>query len=69
MLCAREVLVIPLFVSQIKSDKQITITDPEMTRYLMSLEQSVELVMHALVKENQEIFLFKNHLHVPFWIW
>jgi UDP-glucose 4-epimerase len=39
--------VIPLFVSQIKNDQPITITDPNMTRFLMSLEQSVELVLYA----------------------
>jgi len=39
--------VIPLFLNQIISGKQITITDPNMTRFLMSLEESVDLVMHA----------------------
>jgi len=39
--------VIPLFVKQLKSGKSITITDPNMTRFLMSLEDSVDLVMHA----------------------
>jgi UDP-glucose 4-epimerase len=39
--------VIPLFVKQLKSGKPITITDPNMTRFLMSLEDSVDLVMHA----------------------
>ena len=39
--------VIPLFVSQIKNKKTITITDPNMTRFLMSLDESVELVLHA----------------------
>jgi UDP-N-acetylglucosamine 4,6-dehydratase len=39
--------VIPLFVKQMKSDKPLTITDPNMTRFLMSLEDSVDLVMHA----------------------
>lgn len=39
--------VIPLFVKQLKSDKPLTITDPNMTRFLMSLEDSVDLVMHA----------------------
>ncbi|MBF9046480.1 polysaccharide biosynthesis protein [Rhodobacterales bacterium LSUCC0031] len=39
--------VIPLFVSQIKSGKPITVTDPNMTRFLMSLEDSVELVLYA----------------------
>lgn len=39
--------VIPLFVSQILEDKVLTITDPAMTRFLMSLDDSVDLVMHA----------------------
>jgi UDP-N-acetylglucosamine 4,6-dehydratase len=44
--------VIPLFVNQIKSGKAITITDPAMTRFLMSLTESVDLVKHAF--ENAE---------------
>ena len=39
--------VIPLFVSQIKENKPLTITDPHMTRFLMSLEDSVDLVLYA----------------------
>jgi UDP-glucose 4-epimerase len=39
--------VIPLFVQQIKEGKPLTITDPEMTRFLMSLEDSVNLVIYA----------------------
>ena len=39
--------VIPLFVSQILEGKVLTLTDPEMTRFLMSLDDSVDLVMHA----------------------
>lgn len=39
--------VIPLFIEQIKSGEPITITDPEMTRFLMSLEEAVELVVFA----------------------
>lgn len=39
--------VIPLFVEQIKSGKPITITNPKMTRFLMSLEEAVELVIFA----------------------
>ncbi|MGN7763270.1 polysaccharide biosynthesis protein [Paenibacillus sp. 22594] len=39
--------VIPLFVQQIKSGQAITVTDPNMTRYLMSLEEAVELVIYA----------------------
>ena len=39
--------VIPLFVDQIKSGQPLTITNPEMTRFLMSLEEAVELVVFA----------------------
>jgi UDP-N-acetylglucosamine 4,6-dehydratase len=39
--------VIPLFVQQIKDNQALTITDPEMTRYLMSLDDAVELVVYA----------------------
>jgi len=39
--------VIPLFVSQIKAGKPITITDPEMTRFMMSLDDAVDLVLFA----------------------
>lgn len=49
VLCSRG-SVIPLFVSQIKDNKHITITDPKMTRFLMTLDQSVELVMYAFEK-------------------
>jgi|LSQX01.2.fsa_nt_gb UDP-glucose 4-epimerase len=39
--------VIPLFVNQIKSGQPLTVTNPEMTRFLMSLEEAVELVVFA----------------------
>ncbi|MEK5418895.1 polysaccharide biosynthesis protein [Paenibacillus sp. FSL L8-0708] len=39
--------VIPLFVQQIKSGQPLTVTDPNMTRFLMSLEEAVELVVFA----------------------
>jgi UDP-glucose 4-epimerase len=52
--------VIPLFVSQIKSGKPLTITDPEMTRFLMSLEDSVDLVQYAFEHANQgDLFVQK----------
>jgi UDP-glucose 4-epimerase len=52
--------VIPLFVSQIKSAKPITVTDPNMTRFLMSLEDSVDLVLHAFTHGQQgDIFVQK----------
>lgn len=52
--------VIPLFVSQIKSGKPITVTDPNMTRFLMSLEDSVDLVLYAFQNGQQgDIFVQK----------
>jgi len=52
--------VIPLFVSQIKAGKPLTVTDPEMTRFLMSLEDSVDLVGHAFEHANQgDLFVQK----------
>lgn len=52
--------VIPLFVEQIQSGKPLTITDPEMTRFLMSLDDSVDLVLHAFENARQgDIFVQK----------
>ena len=39
--------VIPLFIEQIKAGKPITITNPDMTRFLMSLDEAVDLVIYA----------------------
>lgn len=53
--------VIPLFIEQIKTGKAITITDPTMTRYLMSLEEAVELVIYAYQNGKQgDIFVQKS---------
>jgi UDP-N-acetylglucosamine 4,6-dehydratase len=52
--------VIPLFVSQLKEGKQLTVTDPNMTRFLMSLEDSVDLVLYAFEHGQQgDIFVQK----------
>lgn len=52
--------VIPLFVTQIKEGKPITMTDPKMTRFLMSLEDSVDLVLYAFQHAKQgDIFVQK----------
>lgn len=52
--------VIPLFVDLIKTGKPLTVTDPEMTRFLMSLEDSVNLVLHAFEHAKQgDIFVQK----------
>ncbi len=45
--------VIPLFIEQIKTGQLLTITNPDMTRYLMSLDEAVELVMFAFKNGNQ----------------
>jgi len=41
--------VIPLFLEQLRQGKPLTITDPNMTRFLMSLDESVDLVLHAFL--------------------
>lgn len=52
--------VIPLFVKQIRDGQPITITDPTMTRFMMSLDSAVELVMHAFKNAaNGDIFVQK----------
>ena len=52
--------VIPLFVQQIKEGKPLTVTDPNMTRFLMSLEDSVDLVLYAYENGKQgDIFVQK----------
>lgn len=52
--------VIPLFIDKIKNNQELTITDPKMTRFLMSLEDSVDLVLHAFENGQQgDIFVQK----------
>jgi UDP-N-acetylglucosamine 4,6-dehydratase len=52
--------VIPLFIDQIRNGKAITITDPAMTRFMMSLDQAVELVLFAFEQGNNgDIFVQK----------
>lgn len=53
--------VIPLFLAQLREGKALTITDPGMTRFLMSLEQSVELVLYAFENARPgDIFVQKS---------
>lgn len=52
--------VIPLFIEKIKAGTPLTITDPKMTRFLMSLEDSVDLVLHAFEHGRQgDLFVQK----------
>ena len=53
--------VIPLFIDQIKHNKPITITDPNMTRFMMSLDQAVDLVLFAFRNgHNGDLFIQKS---------
>lgn len=53
--------VIPLFIQQIKAGKNLTVTDPEMTRFLMSLNDSVDLVLYAFKHGQQgDVFVQKS---------
>jgi len=52
--------VIPLFISQLVKGENLTVTDPSMTRFLMSLDDSVELVLHAFSNAQQgDLFVQK----------
>ncbi|HDX9707273.1 TPA: polysaccharide biosynthesis protein [Bacillus thuringiensis] len=52
--------VIPLFIEQIKNNLPLTVTDPEMTRFLMSVDDAVDLVLYAFEHGNQgDIFVQK----------
>ena len=52
--------VIPLWVDQIKTDKPITITDPKMTRFMLTLDDAVDLVMYAFEHgHNGDLFVQK----------
>ena len=52
--------VIPLFIEQIKENKMLTLTDPNMTRFMMTLEDAVDLVLYAFENANQgDLFVQK----------
>lgn len=51
VMCSRG-SIIPLFIQQIKNGKPLTITDPTMTRFMMSLKDSVDLVLYAFQHAN-----------------
>jgi UDP-N-acetylglucosamine 4,6-dehydratase/5-epimerase len=53
--------VIPLFVEQIKTGKDVTITDPKMTRFMMTLDDAVDLVLYAFQNgKNGDMFIQKS---------
>jgi len=53
--------VIPLFIDQIKNGKSLTLTDPNMTRFMMTLEDAVDLVLYAFENGKQgDIFVQKS---------
>ena len=52
--------VIPLFIDQIKAGKDITVTDPDMTRFMMTIDDAVDLVLYAFEHgKNGDIFIKK----------
>lgn len=60
VMCSRG-SVIPLFIDQIKSGRPITITDPNMTRFLMNLDEAVDLVQFAFENANPgDLFIQKS---------
>jgi len=59
VMCSRG-SVIPLFIDQIKSNSPLTITDPKMTRFMMTLDDAIELVLYAFeAANNGDIFVQK----------
>jgi len=60
VMCSRG-SIIPLFIQQIKDGNPLTITDPSMTRFMMSLKDSVNLVLHAFINAQPgDIFVQKS---------
>ena len=59
VMCSRG-SVIPLFIDQIKAGKELTVTEPEMTRFIMSLEEAVELVLFAFENAHTGDILVKK---------
>ncbi|KUF42854.1 UDP-glucose 4-epimerase [Myroides marinus] len=60
VMCSRG-SIIPLFIKQIKEGVPLTVTDPNMTRFMMSLDDSVKLVMYAFLNGNPgDIFVQKS---------
>ena len=59
VMCSRG-SVIPLFIDQIRAGKELTVTEPEMTRFIMSLEEAVELVLFAFENAHTGDILVKK---------
>lgn len=62
VLCSRG-SVVPLFIEQIKAGKPITVTDPNMTRFVMTLDEAVDLVLFAFEHGKAGMFSSKRLLH------
>ena len=53
--------VVPLFIEQIKNNKPVTLTDPKMSRFMMTLDEAVDLVIFAFSNgTNGDIFVKKS---------
>ena len=52
--------VIPLFIEKINNNKEITLTDPNMTRFVMTLDEAVDLVLYTLKIRQGDIFVQKT---------
>ena len=61
VMCSRG-SVIPLWIDQIKNGQPITITEPSMTRFIMSLDEAVDLVLFAFNTAKTETCLYKKRL-------
>ena len=59
--------VIPLFIEQMRNKQKLTITDPDMTRFLLPLPLAVGLVLYALEKGKMVTYLLESHL-LPQWV-
>ena len=68
VMCSRG-SVIPLFIEQIRAGEPLTVTDPNMTRFLMNLDEAVDLVQFAFEHANPATSSFRRRLPPPSEIW
>ena len=68
VMCSRG-SVIPLFIEQIKAGKPLTVTNPNMTRFMMSLEEAVDLVLFTFVHAQSGDIMVQKRLHAPLEYW